>query len=147
MTLHLLSLVTDTEIASSALRGSSTVPSKLNMKLRPLGFPRFISLSYSCLLLKIKQEVEVNISFIVCYALFGRCRSRGLHVQRLLGLGGLVLGAVAHDSVPLGQVKVECDQGAVLHAQSPQSRTINLENKKKDHTLFYGLFLGHDTDP
>lgn len=46
---------------------------------------------------------------------------RDLHVQRLLGLGGLVLGAVAHNGVPLGQVEVECDQGAVLHAQGPQS--------------------------
>lgn len=52
-------------------------------------------------------------------------------MQRLLGLCGLVLGAVAHHSVPLGQVEVECDQGAVLHAQGPQSRTINLEHDKK----------------
>lgn len=49
-------------------------------------------------------------------------------MQRLLGLCGLVLGAVAHHSVPLGQVEVECDQGAVLHAQGPQSGTINLEH-------------------
>lgn len=42
-------------------------------------------------------------------------------MQRLLGLCGLVLRAVAHHSVPLGQVEVECDQGAVLHAQGPQS--------------------------
>lgn len=40
-------------------------------------------------------------------------------MQRLLGLGGLVLGAVAHNGVPLGQVEVECDQGAMLHAQGP----------------------------
>lgn len=52
-------------------------------------------------------------------------------MQRLLSLRGLVLGAVAHHSVPLGQVEVECDQGAVLHAQGPQSGTINLEHKKK----------------
>lgn len=48
-------------------------------------------------------------------------------MQRLLGLCSFVFGAVAHHSVSLGQVEVECDQGAVLHAQGPQSRTINLE--------------------
>lgn len=52
-------------------------------------------------------------------------------MQRLLGLGGLVLGAVAHHSITLGQVEVECDQGAVLHAQGAQSRTINLQQKTK----------------
>lgn len=51
-------------------------------------------------------------------------------MQRLLGLCGFVFGAVAHHSVSLGQVEVECDQGAVLHAQGPQSGTINLEKKK-----------------
>lgn len=51
-------------------------------------------------------------------------------MQRLLGLCGFVFGAVAHHSVSLGQVEVECDQGAVLHAQGPQSRTINLEQNK-----------------
>lgn len=50
----------------------------------------------------------------------------GLHVQRLLSLCGLVLGAVAHHGVALGQVEVECDQRAVLHAQGPQSGAIDL---------------------
>lgn len=47
-------------------------------------------------------------------------------MQRLLSLGGFVLGAVAHHSVALGQVQVECDQWAVLHAQGPQSGAIDL---------------------
>lgn len=47
-------------------------------------------------------------------------------MQRLLSLCGLVLGAVAHQGVALGQVEVECDQGAVLHAKGPQSGTIDL---------------------
>lgn len=42
-------------------------------------------------------------------------------MQRLLGLCGLVFGAVAHHGVPLRQVEMECDQGAVLHAQGPKS--------------------------
>lgn len=53
-------------------------------------------------------------------------RRADLHVQRLLSLCGLVLGAVAHHGVALGQVEVECDQGAVLHAQGPQSGAIDL---------------------
>lgn len=52
-------------------------------------------------------------------------------MQRLLSLCGLVLGTVAHHSVPLGQVEVECDQGAMLHAQGPQSRAVNLEHDRK----------------
>lgn len=52
-------------------------------------------------------------------------------MQRLLGLRSLILGAVAHHSVPLGQVEVECDQGAVLHAQGSQGRAINLEHSRK----------------
>lgn len=47
-------------------------------------------------------------------------------MQRLLSLGGLVLGAVAHHGVALGQVEVECDQGAVLHAQGPQGGAVDL---------------------
>lgn len=49
-----------------------------------------------------------------------------LHVQALLGLGGLILGAVAYHGVTVRQVEVECDQRAVLHAQSPQGRAVNL---------------------
>lgn len=40
-----------------------------------------------------------------------------VHVQGLLSLGSFILGAVAHHSVALCQVEVECDEGAVLHAQ------------------------------
>lgn len=49
-----------------------------------------------------------------------------IHVQALLGLGGLILGAVAYNSVAMWQVEVECDQRAVLHAQGPQGRAVNL---------------------
>lgn len=49
-----------------------------------------------------------------------------LHVQALLGLRGLILGAVAYHSVTMRQVEVECDQRAVLHAQGPQGRAVNL---------------------
>lgn len=67
-------------------------------------------------------------------------------MQRLLGLCGLVLGAVAHHGVPLGQVEVECDQGAMLHAQGPQSGPINLEHnnnhrKKCENTANFSLIL------
>lgn len=60
-------------------------------------------------------------------------------MQRLLGLCGFIFGAVSHHSVPLGQVEVECDQGAVLHAQRPQSRTINLEQNR---TFYFRLSTG-----
>lgn len=49
-----------------------------------------------------------------------------LHVQALLGLSGLILGAVAYNSVAMWQVEVECDQRAVLHAQGSQGRAVNL---------------------
>lgn len=51
-------------------------------------------------------------------------------MQGLLSLGSFILGAVAHHSVALCQVEVECDEGAVLHAQRTQSRTINLGHKQ-----------------
>lgn len=54
-----------------------------------------------------------------------------LHVQALLGLGGLVLGAVAYHGVPVRQVEVECDQRAVLHAQGPQGGAVDLLDEKK----------------
>lgn len=59
-----------------------------------------------------------------------------LHVQALLGFGGLILGAVAYHSITVRQVEVECDQRAVLHAQRPQGRAINLGNKETydEHT-------------
>lgn len=49
-----------------------------------------------------------------------------LHVQALLGLSGLILGAIAYNSVAVWQVEVECDQRAMLHAQSPQGRAVDL---------------------
>lgn len=53
-------------------------------------------------------------------------RQRHSHVQGLLCLHHLLLGAVADQGVPVGQVQVECDQGAMLHAQGPQGRAIDL---------------------
>lgn len=47
-------------------------------------------------------------------------------MQALLSFGSLVLGAVAHDSVAVRQVEVECDQRAVLQAQGPQCGAVNL---------------------
>lgn len=48
-------------------------------------------------------------------------------MQGLLSLGSFILRAVAHNSVALRQVEVECDERAVLHAQCTQSGTVNLE--------------------
>lgn len=48
------------------------------------------------------------------------------HVQRLLGLGCLLLGTVSDHSIPLGQVQVECDERAVLQTQGPQCGAIDL---------------------
>ena len=50
-----------------------------------------------------------------------------LHVQRLLSFGCLLLGAVADHSVAMGQVQVECNQWAVLHAQSAQGGSVDLQ--------------------
>lgn len=47
-------------------------------------------------------------------------------MQALLSFGSLVLGAVAHDSVAVRQVEVECDQRAVLQAQGPQCGAVDL---------------------
>lgn len=49
-----------------------------------------------------------------------------LHVQCTLGLDRFLLAAVANQSAALGQAEVESQQGTVLHADSPQSGTINL---------------------
>lgn len=65
-------------------------------------------------------------------------------MQRLLGLCGLVLGAVAHHGVPLGQVEVECDQGAMLHAQGPQSGPINLEHNNNTANFSHSLPYSHN---
>lgn len=56
--------------------------------------------------------------------------SVSLHVQALLGFGGLILGAVADHSITVRQVEVECDQRAVLHAQRLQGGAIDLGNMK-----------------
>lgn len=50
-------------------------------------------------------------------------------MQGLLSLGSLILGAVAHHSAALRQVEVERDEGAVLHAQCTQSRTVDLRTQ------------------
>lgn len=47
-------------------------------------------------------------------------------MQRLLGLGCLLLGTVSDHSIPLGQVQVECDERAVLQTQCPQCGAIDL---------------------
>lgn len=52
-----------------------------------------------------------------------------LHVQCTLGLGCFLPAAVANQSTALGQAKVESQQGAVLHANSPQCGAINLQEK------------------
>lgn len=48
------------------------------------------------------------------------------HVQRLLGLGCFLLGTVSDHSIALGQVQVECDEGAVLQTQRAQRGAIDL---------------------
>lgn len=48
------------------------------------------------------------------------------HVQRLLCLHHLLLGAVADQRVAVRQAQVEGDQRAVLHAQRAQSRAVDL---------------------
>jgi len=53
-------------------------------------------------------------------------------VEGLLSLGSFVLGAVAHHGVALRQVEVECDEGAVLHAQCTQSGAVDLGHKQED---------------
>lgn len=63
-----------------------------------------------------------------------------LHVQALLGFGGLILGAVADHSITMRQVEVECDQRAMLHAQRLQGRAINLGNMKTYDEHMWRLF-------
>lgn len=43
-----------------------------------------------------------------------------LHVQCSLGLGRLLFGAVSDEGGALGQVQMECQQWAMLHADRPQ---------------------------
>lgn len=55
-----------------------------------------------------------------------------LHVQCTLGLGCFLPAAVANQSAALGQAEVEGQQGAMLHADSPQRGAINLQGKKNE---------------
>lgn len=74
-----------------------------------------------------------TICHYVCMVYF----SADSHVQALLSFGSLVLGAIAHDSVAVRQVEVECDQRAVLQAQCPQGGAVNLgggKRRKRSHT-------------
>lgn len=48
------------------------------------------------------------------------------HVERFLRLHHLFFGTVADQSVAVREVQVECDQGPVLHAQSPQGGAVDL---------------------
>ena len=43
-----------------------------------------------------------------------------LHVQCSLGLGRLLFGVVSDKGGALGQVQMECQQWAMLHADRPQ---------------------------
>lgn len=65
------------------------------------------------------------------------------HVQGLLGLGGLLLGAVAHQGVALRQVQVECYEGAVLHAQRPQSGAVDLRRGGSSVVWWLAFFSVH----
>lgn len=51
-------------------------------------------------------------------------------MQRLLSFGCLLLGAVTHHSVTVGQVQVECNQWAVLHTQSAQGGSVDLQKER-----------------
>ena len=51
-------------------------------------------------------------------------------MQGLLGLGGLLLGAVADHGVALRQVQVERDEGPVLQAQRPQGGAVDLSEEE-----------------
>ena len=62
----------------------------------------------------------------------GVCMQRDhLHVQCTLGLGCFLSGAVANQSAALGQAEVKGQQGAMLHADSPQGGAINLEGRER----------------
>lgn len=43
-----------------------------------------------------------------------------LHVQCSLGLGRLLFGVISDEGGALGQVQMECQQWAMLHADRPQ---------------------------
>lgn len=53
-----------------------------------------------------------------------------LHVKCTLGLGCLLSGTITNQSCALGQAKVKGQQGAMLHADGPQCRTINLHRQR-----------------
>lgn len=68
------------------------------------------------------------------------------HMQCTLGLDCFLLAAIANQSAALGQAKVESQQGAVLHTDSPQSGTINLcgnDNNNNVQTLGHHAVLKH----
>lgn len=50
-------------------------------------------------------------------------------MQCTLGLGCFLPGAVTNQSTALGQAKVEGQQGAMLHTDSPQRGAINLQGR------------------
>lgn len=68
-------------------------------------------------------------------------------MQCPLGLGCFLSAAVANQSTALGQAKVEGQQGAMLHADSPQCGAIDLlgkDNKRVGKGQFfvtYGTFI------
>lgn len=66
-----------------------------------------------------------------------------VHVQGLLGLGGLLLGAVADHGVALSQVQVECDERPVLQTQRPQGGAVDLREEAKGVTSFLGFLPRH----
>lgn len=53
-----------------------------------------------------------------------------LHVQCTLGLGCFLPATVANQSTALGEAEMESQQGAMLHADSPQRGAINLQRGK-----------------
>lgn len=52
-------------------------------------------------------------------------------MERALGLGRFLFGAVANQSRALGQAQVKGQQRAVLHADGPQGGAINLREYSK----------------
>lgn len=50
-------------------------------------------------------------------------------MQGILGLGCLLFGAVSDKSCALGEVEMECQERAMLHADRPEGGTVDLENE------------------
>lgn len=53
-------------------------------------------------------------------------------MKRTLSFGCLLFRAIANESGALGKAEVKGQQGAVLQADGPQSRAINLQEKIQD---------------